>query len=67
MAQTIERMNSPEAKKQQAPTGPAAETVDERVGVLVHRGSHRRPRARVRRVRWPEGHARTPADRCLAR
>src|SRR5215471_2517145 len=29
MAQTIEQMNSPEAKKQQAPTGPA--TVDERV------------------------------------
>jgi reductive dehalogenase len=31
MAQTIEQMNSPEAKKQQAPTGPAATTVDERV------------------------------------
>jgi hypothetical protein len=29
MAQTIEQMNSPEAKQQQAPTGPA--TVDERV------------------------------------
>ena len=31
MAQTIERMNSPEAKKQQAPTGPEEATVDERV------------------------------------
>jgi len=30
MAQTIERMNSPEAKKPQVPTGPAA-SVDERV------------------------------------
>ena len=30
MAQTIERMNSPEAKQRQAPTKPAA-TVDERV------------------------------------
>jgi len=31
MAQTIERMNSPEAKQQQAPTGPEEATVDERV------------------------------------
>src|SRR5437879_13912567 len=31
MAQTIERMNSPETKEQEAPTGPAAATVDERV------------------------------------
>ena len=29
MAQTIEQMNSPEVKEQQAPTGPV--TVDERV------------------------------------
>jgi hypothetical protein len=31
MAQTIEGMNSPETKEQEAPTGPAAATVDERV------------------------------------
>ena len=31
MAQTKEQMSSPEAKKPQAPTGPAAATVDERV------------------------------------